>query len=250
MRELRSCEFCGETGARAYEVLPATIEGGPRRMVLCDDCRVTLESVLDPLLDTQSERRRDRDPDRTDASSGSSDDPVASGDDPDSSSSVQSVRPDPSSSETGSQDRPSSSAEDHDTTASGSDQTSEEDGITILRDEDGQSETAEHPDATGSSATESRNTDGDDVDTSGSQESTDRTASSAGGDTGKRTEEPEGFRRAMRLLNNREFPVDRSDFIALATGAYDMDDSQVEAIIDHAVDRGVLVENGGQLERG
>lgn len=52
MRELRSCDFCAAPAAGAYEVVPGDIPGvSSRRMVLCDDCRDTLATVVDPLLD-------------------------------------------------------------------------------------------------------------------------------------------------------------------------------------------------------
>ena len=53
----------------------------------------------------------------------------------------------------------------------------------------------------------------------------------------------------MRLLNNREFPVDRAAVTELAAGAYEMEDDEVAAIIEYAVERGVLVEEAGRLDR-
>ncbi|WP_168191213.1 hypothetical protein [Haloprofundus sp. MHR1] len=68
-------------------------------------------------------------------------------------------------------------------------------------------------------------------------------------DAAARAEEPAEFRTVMRLLSNREFPVDRAEIESLASGAYELDDSQVRDILDHAVDRGVLAERNGQLHR-
>jgi len=62
--------------------------------------------------------------------------------------------------------------------------------------------------------------------------------------------EPDGFRTVMRLLNNRSFPLERTVAIELASGAYEFSDSEVEGILDYAVDRGVLEESGGKLHRG
>ncbi|ERH12840.1 MAG: hypothetical protein J07HB67_01866, partial [halophilic archaeon J07HB67] len=53
MREL-DCDFCGTAAAGAYEVGPAPPDRSPsdrRRLVLCDDCRVTLADAIEPLLD-------------------------------------------------------------------------------------------------------------------------------------------------------------------------------------------------------
>ncbi|MFD1685372.1 hypothetical protein [Halobellus litoreus] len=61
--------------------------------------------------------------------------------------------------------------------------------------------------------------------------------------------EPDDFRTVMRLLGNREFPIGRNEVVELAAGAYDLDDAHVERIIDHAIDRGVLTDEGGTLTR-
>ena len=53
MRQLRTCDFCGDEPTGVYEVLPASLaptEAEQRRVALCADCRETLESVLEPLL--------------------------------------------------------------------------------------------------------------------------------------------------------------------------------------------------------
>ncbi|MGQ4556510.1 hypothetical protein [Halobellus sp. GM3] len=61
--------------------------------------------------------------------------------------------------------------------------------------------------------------------------------------------EPEDFRTVMRLLGNREFPVDRDTIVDLAASAYDLDPSHVERILEYATDRGLLADDGGTLER-
>ena len=61
--------------------------------------------------------------------------------------------------------------------------------------------------------------------------------------------EPDEFRTVMRLLGNREFPIGRSEVVDLAAGAYDLDETHVERIVDHAIDRGVLADEDGTLRR-
>ncbi|WP_348613427.1 hypothetical protein [Halobaculum rarum] len=60
-------------------------------------------------------------------------------------------------------------------------------------------------------------------------------------------EEPVDFRKVMRFLNNREFPVDRAEVAQFAAGAYDLEDEDVREIFDYAIERGVLAEENGQL---
>ncbi|WP_232703213.1 hypothetical protein [Halobacterium wangiae] len=51
MRQLDSCDFCGERPEGVFEVVPGSAAGGARRLALCSACRETLQSVVDPLLD-------------------------------------------------------------------------------------------------------------------------------------------------------------------------------------------------------
>lgn len=53
MRELRSCDFCDGDALGTFEVIPDELsptETEQRRVVLCRDCRETLETVLEPFL--------------------------------------------------------------------------------------------------------------------------------------------------------------------------------------------------------
>ena len=63
-------------------------------------------------------------------------------------------------------------------------------------------------------------------------------------------EEPADFRKVMRFLNNREFPVDRAEVAQFAAGAYDLEDEDVREIFDYAIERGVLAEEDGRLIKG
>lgn len=49
MREVRTCDFCGDDATGLYEPLPATIPDSPR-LLLCDACHDTLSTVIDPLI--------------------------------------------------------------------------------------------------------------------------------------------------------------------------------------------------------
>ncbi|CQH61916.1 uncharacterized protein HHUB_3588 [Halobacterium hubeiense] len=51
MRQLDTCDFCADAANGVYEVVPASVAGESRRLALCADCRATLQSVVDPLLD-------------------------------------------------------------------------------------------------------------------------------------------------------------------------------------------------------
>lgn len=49
MRQVDTCDFCGDTAAGLFEPLPASMPDSPR-LALCDGCRDRLASVVDPLL--------------------------------------------------------------------------------------------------------------------------------------------------------------------------------------------------------
>lgn len=50
MRQVDTCDFCGDAPDGVFEVVPAAVSDGPVRLALCADCRTTLETVVDPLL--------------------------------------------------------------------------------------------------------------------------------------------------------------------------------------------------------
>ncbi|WP_225334965.1 hypothetical protein [Halomicrobium urmianum] len=55
------------------------------------------------------------------------------------------------------------------------------------------------------------------------------------------------YNKVMRLLQNREFPVDRAEIRAVATNAYKISDDEFERIIDAAVEHDLIDERNGQL---
>ncbi|MFB6167713.1 MAG: hypothetical protein ABEJ43_02580 [Haloferacaceae archaeon] len=55
------------------------------------------------------------------------------------------------------------------------------------------------------------------------------------------------YRKALRLLRNREFPMARSDTVDLLASAYDLDREECERLLDLCVDRGLLAEENGEL---
>jgi hypothetical protein len=57
------------------------------------------------------------------------------------------------------------------------------------------------------------------------------------------------YNKVMRLLQNRAFPVDRAEIETVAASAYELSESECAAVIDLAVDRGLIAERDGQLVR-
>lgn len=67
----------------------------------------------------------------------------------------------------------------------------------------------------------------------------------ASGPAGEST--PPSYRRAMRMLSNREFPLDRSEVESMLAGAYELERHELNAVLDHAVETGRLREEDGQF---
>lgn len=59
----------------------------------------------------------------------------------------------------------------------------------------------------------------------------------------------EDYNRVMRLLQNRELPMERDAFVALATNAYEMRADEVDALLDEVIENGRLVVRDDQLVR-
>ncbi|GGJ07438.1 hypothetical protein GCM10008995_16590 [Halobellus salinus] len=272
MRKLRNCDFCGGDAAGVYEVLPpelAPTEAEQRRLVLCSDCAGTLETVVDPLLERLGVETGE-DASTADGGAPASEAPA---DAPASETASGTGTESPSEAATADPDAPgpddAATASDP-VNAGGSD-----DGIGFAPDSPADP-------STGGSKDDNAATDGavhwDDVEpttpTSGESESDGggvpdeptepaiEARGSQGAPDGRaddpdgseaaatgRPDEPEEFRTVMRLLGNREFPVDRDTIVELAAGAYELDEGHVHRIVDHAVDRGVIADDGGTLRR-
>lgn len=63
-------------------------------------------------------------------------------------------------------------------------------------------------------------------------------------------DDSETYNRVLRLLRNREFPVQRAEIEEVAATAYELEPSQVSGAIDSMVQKGLLVDQDGTLRRG
>ncbi len=59
----------------------------------------------------------------------------------------------------------------------------------------------------------------------------------------------EAYNRLVRLLRNREFPVERTEIVEVATSAYDLTNEECRLALAAMVDRGVVGEEGTELVR-
>ncbi|KAB1192921.1 hypothetical protein GJR96_05465 [Haloferax sp. MBLA0076] len=268
MRQLRTCDFCGADAAGVYEVLPPelTPADDQRRVVLCEHCEETLTDVVEPLLtrlgvdadvDEQgSSGRRTQSgdvevPDDASAETGASATPQAGGSESAGDAAtvdVDAVDPAPSPPEPADHDSPDSaetaaadpldadSVQTDESESSPNDETDGDDSVDAEGDAGAEDETGD--DASSDEPV-------DDVASDEPEDSADGDGATAD-DT---PAEPPQFRKVVRILQNREFPVERADVESLASNAYDLDDDEVADIFDYAVERGLLVDDGGTLRK-
>ncbi|MFB6177476.1 MAG: hypothetical protein ABEI99_10090 [Halobaculum sp.] len=250
MREL-DCDFCGAQAAGAYEVGPEPPDRSPtdrRRLVLCADCRATLTDAIEPLRERLAAAESADGGSVADSASGT---PTPTDSADDSTETGGSTTTD-STDSTATADSTDSTDSDDSVESTDSADTSASSSTDPLSGPDGAARNGASPTQSGTGAD-----DGDDTATTGGNDTApangDDTATADGDDTDTsdaRSSEPPEFRRVMRLLNNRTFPVDRAEFTELATGAYDLDEREVDQIVEYAVERGVLTVESGQLQKG
>ncbi|WP_255151132.1 hypothetical protein [Halorarius halobius] len=60
---------------------------------------------------------------------------------------------------------------------------------------------------------------------------------------------PKGYRKVLRFLENREFPIERTEAVEMTADAYGLDEEAVDAAIEHAVSHGRLKAYDGELRR-
>ncbi|WP_049985569.1 hypothetical protein [Halobellus rufus] len=286
MRQLRNCDFCGGDAAGVYEAVPQELsptEAEQRRVVLCENCLETLETVVDPLLsrpgvdrDGESAATAGGPAATANESSSSTSDPAPTAEPTGSAERREAVRRESGDSEpstASTEDGTSPVEADGETArAAGSSTDSEPpspsdspsratppnrfgapDGYTDIAEYDGfEDEVDEAEDPAEAEQTRAPDPREDHVERDGPpspSEPEPESVDAAAADRGGVGEEPEDFRTVMRLLGNREFPVERSAVVELAAGAYQLEDAHVHRILDHAVERGVLTDEDGTLRK-
>ncbi len=239
MRELRNCDFCDGNALGAFEIVPPELnpdEAEQRRVVLCESCQSTLSELIEPLLARAGA-----------APSGGSEQPTGGR---------------PGDTRTGGEDAASDGA----ITIGGTEASEPEASDETVRDETvNGNRTGAGGAHTDSSQARKRSGSGAQTQPGDTGVTTDSNAAEAGGSTASTATEtqatgntgitrqssaPPAYRKVLRLLRNRELPMARTDVETLASGAYDLEDDEVEAVLDHAIAEGDLVEDGRQIRLG
>ncbi|AUV82656.1 hypothetical protein C2R22_14240 [Salinigranum rubrum] len=262
MVQLRSCYFCGTTGALSeYEALPRTGVPDERmpRVVLCDRCHTKLTNVLAPLVDGVG-RTGLGDAVETDHSPMTG---TPTGDDtPDSSggvsertdSSTQEVTFSASTSASMSASASADAGENVDDTldaAGGADDSPESASASVGSDEHTATATDERELGDGTETADAPKPDEEATDEGATDDADSEEHVEQGG---AEANEPSAdldrvYHKLLRFLRNREFPIPRAEAEAVAQSAYDLSATEASQVVQRAVDRGVLEERDGELHR-
>jgi hypothetical protein len=242
MDQLSSCYFCGgalDVSLSEYPIIPKSLDPEAEKqgtVVLCSTCREKLATIVEPAVEAAKADARETvetagDAETTEPPGLLDDSGTPAGDEQATTGSVVEPADDGSllGDDGGSTDGQSASERSAATAESDAPATPETETVTDPLDERAAEPTESSDSAanTGSEDTE-RGTDSDD---------------SADGPSLTKLE----YNKVMRLLQNREMPVDRAEIREVAVNAYDIDGEQFDAIIDAAVDRDLIGQESGQL---
>ena len=253
MRALQRCDFCDESAAGTFEVIPTALEPEPheqRRVVLCEDCKRRLETIIEPLVTRASadaserEQRTRRALESAGPSDGSSGSIVASADE---STEKRPRDRSPNASVSGSRSKDGADS------GAASEVTFDVDDETDSDDADDASESlGEQPAEQNAVESAPETSSGDVSQTSETAEDTSELAGrspTAGDEPDTASAPPRAYGKVVRLLRNREFPMERTAVEELAAGAYDLEAETAERIVDAALENGEFEERGGNLYR-
>ncbi|NHN47126.1 hypothetical protein G9464_05870 [Halostella sp. JP-L12] len=249
---LSSCYFCGtaiEQPLSEYPVVPDALGPAPgdqQTVVLCPACHRKLSTVTDHIVAAVDDRQRTLDEASAGggrgAGDGSAGDESADGgrdgpgdDSPAIDESAAESLLEMGTSRTDSADDASGDGDDGIVVTGPSDR-----GSGPAGDDAGSAAGAD-----GSAPTDEGSAAGSPTDAGESDES----ASDSTGEIGEDGPPQATYNRVVRLLQNREFPVERDEIATVAMNAYEIPPEDFDAVIETAVDRGLLEEERGYLKR-
>lgn len=270
MADLQVCYFCGSGPGGSlgeYAVVPSDLDPTDDQqlsVVLCPKCRGKLTTVMEPVVEAaeatsnDEEGTVDADVDAGGDSAVDADDAASGGATVDTGSAAGDPTAADAPAEPGGQDDPVAGA------ARGEDDGSRSgDGVDVPPpdpEDDGGDEVSidaggapangetgpgEQPSAARSG--ESGGGESDTGDSSDSAPSPDRTPPNA--DDQLVGHNNEAYNKTLRLLQNREFPVERHEIEQVAANAYQLDPQEVSDAIDSLIQKGLLSQEGAHLQR-
>lgn len=257
MPDLSACYFCGaaaDAQVREYDVVPGAADESLRSTAtLCPGCREKLETVLSPVVrgaqpsdepvDVRLEAVEAADADAaasTPTLEVESEDILAAADRSRDAADDETVDADAEAASSGADEEAASSDETDADPLAGSGGDSAADGIAF-------GDNADESASRGADAEIESESTGDDNSPAGGSDAAAASTDGSAGDVDR--PDADTYNRVVRLLQNREFPVNRSEFSELASSAYDIPADECANVIDYAIQRGELVEDRGMLKK-
>ncbi|MDS0220619.1 hypothetical protein NDI54_04550 [Haloarcula sp. S1AR25-5A] len=249
MDQLSSCYFCGgalDVSLSEYPIIPKSLDPEAEKqgtVVLCSTCREKLATIVEPAVEAAKADARETAEAATDT--GTAEPPGLLDD-----------------SETQTSDEPTTADSVVEPADDGSllgDDSAGTNGQSASERSAATADSTPEPEATDSDETDTAT---DPVDERAAESTSERDTGTAGAETGANDAESSDtsdgsadgpsltkleYNKVMRLLQNREMPVDRAEIREVAVNAYDIDGEQFDAIIDAAVDRDLIGQENGQL---
>jgi hypothetical protein len=251
MDRLGSCYFCGtalDAPLAEEPVVPEDLGADRERTVtLCPTCSRKVEAVMDEVRGALDEGSTGVDPSSASGSSTAVDsaserDPATG---PNPAAEGESAPSDPLESSAGEEESTESTAEEGSTSAEARSERSADDEPTPDPSASPPHEEDEEEAATTTTVSQEDATPAATDPSTGEAESEAEEEAAEGGRTISALENS----KVMRMLENREFPVERDSFQAVAANAYGVGEAQVAQVLDMAIDRGLLAESDGMLVR-
>jgi len=237
MDQLSSCYFCGgalDVSLSEYPIIPKSLDPEAQKqgtVVLCSTCREKLATIVEPAVEAAKADARETAGTVTDTGTAGQSEPSEASGTP---TTVESTPTD------------SVVEPTNDGSLLGSDTPTANNRTTSGQSEE-PAESPPEPDATEAAETNAQDGRAEQAgDPETGSEDTGGNATSDSNDTDPSLTKLE-YNKVMRLLQNREMPVDRVEIREVAVNAYDIEGEQFDAIIDAAVDRDLIGQENGQL---
>lgn len=263
MADLQVCYFCGvgpDSSLGEYAVVPAALEPSEDQqasVVLCPDCREKLTTVMDPVV--QAAEAHAAGGSGSGAASGRGTDAPGGG---------------PGAADGSDTNAP---GDDHGTDGPVGDPASDGPDPGPAADDGPLADPGPQSGDDGDEAVPGRSDDGDGVTGENTDDSELAPADESGMRPADRPDDPppgaaepaedapprdqphaddelvgrnnEAYNKTLRLLQNREFPVERHEIEQVAANAYQLDPQEVSDAIDALIRKGLLTQEGAQLVR-
>ncbi|MDS0278160.1 hypothetical protein NDI85_10170 [Halomicroarcula sp. S1AR25-4] len=248
MDRLSSCYFCGaalDASLSEYPVVPKRLQpesASDQRVTLCPTCRRKLATVLREVVAAVDDDPEDQSGVMDESGLDPHPDPMAVGDANETGTAVEEAGSDAGLLEDTSDDETEGPLDSDEAES----QSAEPDRTHPMAAAD---ETDDADESSGTTATESASPGA--VETTAAESEPESANEVADTGTDDTSDDPSltrlEYSKVMRLLQNRQLPVDRSEIRAVAVNAYDIEPEEFDAIIDAAVDRGLIGEENGQF---